>query len=74
MEFVVELLREKQGSARAEAKDKVSLVSDDIFFVIARMRIILSSTSYDPSVKAFQIVEGAHVLYHESRQRTIEQG
>jgi hypothetical protein len=74
MKFVVELLREKRGSVKSQSKEKVALESDDIFSVIARMRIVLSSTGFDPSVKAFQIVEGAHVLYHESRQRVIEQG
>jgi hypothetical protein len=73
MEFVVEFLREKQGSAKFRSAETVSLESDDIFSVVARMRIILSSTSYDPTVKAFQIVDGARVLYHESRHRAIEQ-
>jgi hypothetical protein len=74
MEFVVELLRQKQGSAKLRSSETVSLESDDIFSVVARMRIILSSASYEPAVKAFQIVDGSRVLYQETRHRAIEQG
>ncbi len=72
MNFVVELLLESQKLVKTAVVDTVVFETDDIFSVIARMRIILSSTSYKPAVGAFRIVDGSKVIYQETRQQSCE--
>ncbi len=69
MNFVVELLPESRKSIKSAAVDRVVFESDDIYSVIARMRIILSSAAYKPAVGAFRILDGSKVIYHEARDR-----
>jgi hypothetical protein len=72
MSFVVELLPESQELAKSDVVDTVVFETDDLSAVIARMRIILSSTSYKPAVGAFRIVDGSKTIYHETRQQFPE--
>lgn len=67
MNFVVQLLPEGRGNAGADAVRTIDFEADDLFSVVARMRIILGSSDYEPTAAAFQIMDGAHVVYHERR-------
>lgn len=68
MNFVVQLLRDTRGNAKPDAIRTINFESDELYPVVSRMRIILSSRDYEPTVAAFQIMTGSQVVYHERRQ------
>ena len=67
MNFVVQFLSEIGGKAKPDAIRTINFKSDDLYLVVSRMRIILSSRDYEPTVTAFQIMTDAQVIYHERR-------
>lgn len=68
MNFVVQFLSEIGGNAKPDAIRTINFESDDLYLVVSRTRIILSSRDYEPTVTAFQIMTDAQVIYHEHRQ------
>ena len=68
MNFVVQLVGDKRGNARPHAIRTIAFESDELYPIISRIRIILSSRDFEPTVAAFQIMTGSHVIYYEPRQ------
>ena len=68
MLFVVQFLRDAIRRSQPHIIRTVTFESDDLFSVVSRIRIILSSSDYQPAVDAFQIIaNGTQVIYHERR-------
>ena len=68
MIFVVNLLGRTASNTNPTVLNSVEFEADDLFSVVDRTRIILSSNSFEPAVDAFQIlVEGRRIIYQECR-------
>jgi hypothetical protein len=69
MNFSVQFLGEAgAGGGKPRVLRTASFEAEDLYGVVARMRIILSLRSYEPSCAAFQIVSNdGRVIHHERR-------
>ncbi len=66
MLFEVQLMRGAAKAAQPCVLRTVSFEADDLYSVVSRTHIILSTRGYEPDVDAFRIiVDGKEVLYHE---------
>ena len=66
MLFEVQLMRGAAKAAQPRVLRTVNFEADDLYSVVSRTHIILSTRGYEPDVDAFQIiVDGKEVLYHE---------
>jgi hypothetical protein len=66
MLFEVQLMRGAAKAAQPCVLRTVNFEADDLYSVVSRTHIILSTRGYEPDVDAFRIiVDGKEVLYHE---------
>jgi hypothetical protein len=66
MLFEVQLMRGAAKAAQPRVLRTVNFEADDLYSVVSRTHIILSTRGYEPDVDAFRIiVDGKEVLYHE---------
>ena len=66
MLFEVQLMQGAAKAAQPCVLRTVNFEADDLYSVVARTHIILSTRGYEPDVDAFRIVvDGKEVLYHE---------
>jgi hypothetical protein len=66
MLFEVQLMRGAAKAAQPRVVRTVNFEADDLYSVVSRTHIILSTRGYEPDVDAFRIiVDGNQVVYGE---------
>ena len=66
MLFEVQLMRGAGKAAKPRVLRTVNFEADDLFSVVSRTHIILSTRGYEPDVDAFRMsVDGNQVVYGE---------
>ncbi|WP_424363357.1 hypothetical protein [Methylocystis parvus] len=71
MSFLVQFLSDAERSAKPRIVRTVNFEAEDLYSVVSRIRTILSTRGYEPSVNAFQVLASeGRVVHYEHRDES----